>query len=180
MQQSVTFESPVSSNRCGYTARVSHSSPACVSAFHVCYICFCLCCLFLCLLWQLCVQPRVCCCGDICMFCSELPTQCCGCGNSEAKSLSLPLCFVSRTRGASCSFAKLSSVLQLKLSFSLSACTLHSRTSSENDTSQPAVCLSVVRNSNNTPLGAVRNDLRQVSASFLMRFLFISANGLHL
>lgn len=52
MQQSVTFESPISSNRCGYTARVSHSSPACVRISHLkkkkcIYVCVCVCVLLL-------------------------------------------------------------------------------------------------------------------------------------
>lgn len=95
------------------------------------------------------------------------------CGNSEEalhgapprrKPQSASVLCVKDTRCLT-HFAKLTSAPQLKAVFSLSARTFQSRTPSVNNTSPP-VGPSVVRNSDNTPLGAVTSDLRQVSARF--------------
>lgn len=172
MRRSVTSEPPVSPNRCGYTARVSLSSPACVRICHIC-------CLFLCLsvggaVLDSCVSGR-CGVGDICVSRSGVDNRrsVVVCGNSEEalhgapprrKPQSASVLCVKDTRCLT-HFAKLTSAPQLKAVFSLSARTFQSRTPSVNNTSPP-VGPSVVRNSDNTPLGAVTSDLRQVSARF--------------
>lgn len=103
-----------------------------------------------------CLMPRCGCCGFY--------------GNSEealhGRNPPTPCVFCLKDTQLCVVLVKLPSVLPPRASVTF----FRSRRPSVNNIPQPAGLCGVVRNSNNTPLGAVRNDLRRVSGCFSRDF----------